>query len=313
MASTKFLRWCSQNVRIECFSVHIHDSVRECPWRSRHDDAHALPLSVLSYPQVRIPVAPPLEHKFRAGMFMEEAESTVVHGYIGRACTWGRAANGKLGHGAGKMTQADLKMPFAIYGPLYYYSICVVACGAEHSVCITDNGRIFSWGSNKEGQLGVGDTKARTQPALIEMCRDPDESRMKKASNKKFTNIVCGMWHCLAITSKKKVSVTASRLCPPQSTVERQCRRRTLGGVFPFVVYSVCARENIPLLTAERATHVLVTMQGLCVGQEQVWPARPWTHQQRDNALQHPAAIGPLPAQARACHLGRQESLGCRR
>ena len=187
--------------------------------------------SVLSYPQVRIPVAPPLEHKFRAGMFMEEAESTVVHGYIGRACTWGRAANGKLGHGAGKMTQADLKMPFAIYGPLYYYSICVVACGAEHSVCITDNGRIFSWGSNKEGQLGVGDTKARTQPALIEMCRDPDESRMKKASNKKFTNIVCGMWHCLAITSKKKVCVTASRLCPPQSTVERQCRRRKLGRV----------------------------------------------------------------------------------
>ena len=137
----------------------------------------------------------------------------------------------------------NLKMPFAIYGPLYYYSICVVACGAEHSVCITDNGRIFSWGSNKEGQLGVGDTKARTQPALIEMCRDPDESRMKKASNKKFTNIVCGMWHCLAITSKKKVCVTASRLCPPQSTVEHQCRRRKLGRVSSLLC-TVFAPEN---------------------------------------------------------------------
>jgi hypothetical protein len=27
----------------------------------------------------------------------------------------------------------DLKVPFALYGPLYYYSITVVACGADHS------------------------------------------------------------------------------------------------------------------------------------------------------------------------------------
>ncbi len=139
---------------------------------------------------VRIPVAPPLEHKFRAGMFLEEGDSGLVSGYIGRACTWGRATNGKLGHGAGKNSQADLKMPFAIYGPLYYYSIKVVACGAEHSCCITDNGRIFCWGSNKEGQLGAGDKKARMQPTMVTMCRDPDESRTKKASNKVVRDVV---------------------------------------------------------------------------------------------------------------------------
>jgi alpha-tubulin suppressor-like RCC1 family protein len=91
---------------------------------------------------VRIPVAPPLDHKFKAGVLLEEADSGIVEGYIGRACTWGKASGGKLGHGTGKMTQTDLKSPFSIYGPLYLYSITVVACGADHTACVTDNGKI---------------------------------------------------------------------------------------------------------------------------------------------------------------------------
>jgi alpha-tubulin suppressor-like RCC1 family protein len=154
---------------------------------------------------VRIPVAPPLEHKFKAGIFVEEAESGVIEGYIGRACTWGRATDGKLGHGAGRLTQSNLKTPFAIYGPLYHYSVTVVACGQDHSCCITDNGRIFSWGSNKEGQLGLMDFKSRIQPTMIEKCCDPDVPRLKNTKNKTFKDIVVGNWHCLAITSKKKV------------------------------------------------------------------------------------------------------------
>ena len=154
---------------------------------------------------VRIPIAPPLEHKFKAGIFIEEAQSGLVEGYIGRVCSWGRASDGKLGHGAGAMTQSDLKSPFAVYGPLYHYSITVVACGVDHSVCITDDGRPFSWGGNKEGQLGQRDFKTRLQPTPIEQCCDPDVPRLKNCKNKIFTDVITGAWHCLAITSKKKV------------------------------------------------------------------------------------------------------------
>lgn len=154
---------------------------------------------------VRIPIAPPLEHKFKAGIFVEEAGSGLIDGYIGRVCTWGKAADGKLGHGVGSSTQTDLITPFAVYGPLYHYSITVIGCGQSHSVCITDDGRLFTWGSNKEGQLGLRDFKSRLQPTMIECCADPDVPRMKNTKNKIFTDISVGTWHCLAITSKKKV------------------------------------------------------------------------------------------------------------
>ena len=154
---------------------------------------------------VRIPVAPPLEHKFKAGIFVEEAENGIIDGYIGRACTWGKAAYGKLGHGAGKLTQSNLKTPFAIYGTLYHYSVTVVACGQDHSCCIADNGTIFTWGSNKDGQLGLRDFKPRVQPTMIDKCCDPDVPRLKNTKNKIFRDIIVGNWHCLAITTKKKV------------------------------------------------------------------------------------------------------------
>jgi len=154
---------------------------------------------------VRIPIAPPLEHKFRAGIFMEDVDNGLLEGFIGRACSWGKAQNGKLGHGSGKNSNVDLKIPFAIYGRLYHYSVTKIACGAEHSVCITDDGKLFCWGSNKEGQLGMGDTTARTEPTPIEYCRDPDEIRLKRASNKIFRDVVVGKWHNVAITTKRKV------------------------------------------------------------------------------------------------------------
>ena len=33
-----------------------------------------------------------------------------------------------------------------------------VSAGKEHSVCLTADGDIYTWGSNEEGQCGVGDT-----------------------------------------------------------------------------------------------------------------------------------------------------------
>uniref|UniRef100_A0A7S4PM21 SAM domain-containing protein n=1 Tax=Guillardia theta TaxID=55529 RepID=A0A7S4PM21_GUITH len=154
---------------------------------------------------VRIPIPPPLEHKFKAGIFIEDTGFGVVEGYIGRACSWGRGSDGKLGHGAGGLTQSNLDTPFPIYGPLHNYSITVVACGQDHSGCITDDGKIFTWGSNKEGQLGLNDYKPRPQPTPIETCIDPDVPRLKTAKNKIFVNLIMGDWHCIAITNKKKV------------------------------------------------------------------------------------------------------------
>ena len=38
-----------------------------------------------------------------------------------------------------------------------------VACGFGHSIALTGAGHLFSWGWNREGQLGVGDRAPRAQ------------------------------------------------------------------------------------------------------------------------------------------------------
>ena len=43
-----------------------------------------------------------------------------------------------------------------------------VACGSEHSMALTTDGDLYSWGLNFKGQLGVGDFENRAQPLLID-------------------------------------------------------------------------------------------------------------------------------------------------
>lgn len=43
-----------------------------------------------------------------------------------------------------------------------------VSCGFEHTVCVMENGDLFSWGDNKYGQLGHGDQDGYPLPKKIE-------------------------------------------------------------------------------------------------------------------------------------------------
>lgn len=45
--------------------------------------------------------------------------------------------------------------------------IRAIACGKNHTVCVSEQGRVFAWGKNKRGELGVGDTEPRPAPALV--------------------------------------------------------------------------------------------------------------------------------------------------
>jgi alpha-tubulin suppressor-like RCC1 family protein len=42
-----------------------------------------------------------------------------------------------------------------------------ISCGSEHSMALTENGAVFSWGNNCFGQLGVGDYEKKEKPKLV--------------------------------------------------------------------------------------------------------------------------------------------------
>ncbi len=46
--------------------------------------------------------------------------------------------------------------------------IVMISCGAWHSLALTKSGRIFGWGSNRYGQLGV-DVMDSSEPIIIEL------------------------------------------------------------------------------------------------------------------------------------------------
>ncbi|XP_020576302.1 protein RCC2 isoform X2 [Phalaenopsis equestris] len=72
----------------------------------------------------------------------------------GRCYTWGRNEKSQLGHG----DTLNRNLPTFVHG-LSKHKIVSAATGRNHTVVITDDGKSFSFGFNKHGQLGTGSTR----------------------------------------------------------------------------------------------------------------------------------------------------------
>lgn len=62
-----------------------------------------------------------------------------------------------------------------------------VSCGARHSALITEDRKVFCWGWNKYGQLGLGDVIDRNIPSQVTI-----DGCVPK-------NVACGWWHTLLL------------------------------------------------------------------------------------------------------------------
>jgi hypothetical protein len=65
--------------------------------------------------------------------------------------------------------------------------IVMISCGWRHSLALTESGRVFGWGRNIEGQLGV-DVRHSSEPIIIEL------------NDLKIQKISCGYCHSLLLS-----------------------------------------------------------------------------------------------------------------
>ncbi|XP_035686507.1 X-linked retinitis pigmentosa GTPase regulator-like isoform X1 [Branchiostoma floridae] len=72
--------------------------------------------------------------------------------------------------------------------------ICAVACGDEHTALVTENGRLYTFGSNDWGQLGLGHTKTASKPSCV-----------KSLKHEKAKLVACGRSHTLIVTEDGKL------------------------------------------------------------------------------------------------------------
>ncbi|KAK4359277.1 hypothetical protein RND71_021506 [Anisodus tanguticus] len=104
----------------------------------------------------------------------------------GRVYTFGGNQFGQLGLGTGT-DHAETSPRLVDASILENKNAKVVSCGARHSAIMTEDSKVYSWGWNKYGQLGLGDTVDRNDPCEVPI----DDCRPK--------NVACGWWHTLLL------------------------------------------------------------------------------------------------------------------
>ena len=85
-----------------------------------------------------------------------------------RVFVWGNNEYGQLGDG----TTIDKYEPTEITSNFDLNeneTIIQVSLGEYHSIVMTSNGRILTWGSNTFGQLGIGTTTWKTTPSIVQI------------------------------------------------------------------------------------------------------------------------------------------------
>ena len=112
--------------------------------------------------------------------------------------TWGAGFHGQLGRkNFPRGRKKSVPMPSVLEFETNV-AICQVACGGYHTMALTDDGRIFSWGHGTEGQLGYPLDGFGVQNA-------PREIEAFNVQKVQLTNISCGQEHSAAVDKRGNV------------------------------------------------------------------------------------------------------------
>ncbi|EEF39472.1 ultraviolet-B receptor UVR8 [Ricinus communis] len=103
--------------------------------------------------------------------------------------TYGWSKYGQLGHG----DYADHLIPHQLEA-LQGSFISQISGGWRHTMAVTSDGKLYGWGWNKFGQVGVGDNVDRSSPVQV-----------KLPLEQKVILISCGWRHTLAVTERQNV------------------------------------------------------------------------------------------------------------
>ncbi|KAH3743198.1 ultraviolet-B receptor UVR8 [Pelomyxa schiedti] len=104
--------------------------------------------------------------------------------------SWGKNDSAQLGFG----DILERNSPEHSLTPLCEVHITALACGANFSVAALESGHTYSWGDNKNGQLGLGDNALRNTPQEIPALRD-----------RRVMLIACGWNHTIVLLQSNEV------------------------------------------------------------------------------------------------------------
>ncbi|MCF7826663.1 MAG: choice-of-anchor D domain-containing protein [Candidatus Marinimicrobia bacterium] len=118
---------------------------------------------------------------------------TVVLTDEGEIYTWGGNTLGQLGNGSFNHSL----VPVRVGGDLADKQVVAIASRYNHTLALTADGKVYGWGHNIDGELGVGNNTNSNVPVLMG----------GELAGKQVVAIATGFVHSLALTSDGKLYV----------------------------------------------------------------------------------------------------------
>ncbi|KAK9079453.1 hypothetical protein SSX86_001124 [Deinandra increscens subsp. villosa] len=134
----------------------------------------------------------------------------------GSVYSWGRGTFGRLGTGSQLDRLFPAKIEFNSTDRTGKVRIVGVAAGCYHSLALSDDGSVWSWGHNTYGQLGVNGENSLV-PSLIKGfhgINPTDGSITKSETRLKISSVKAGGMMSLAIDDLGSLWIWGN--CPPQ-------------------------------------------------------------------------------------------------
>lgn len=109
----------------------------------------------------------------------------------GTVAAWGSNFSGQLG--TGLITSSQIPVPVSTATALNGVIVTNIAAGANHSLALARDGRIFAWGSNSDSQLGTQGISLSKVPVPL--------ARTGALSGKKIVVVSAGTLHSVALAN----------------------------------------------------------------------------------------------------------------
>ncbi|XP_011152046.1 probable E3 ubiquitin-protein ligase HERC4 isoform X1 [Harpegnathos saltator] len=165
---------------------------------------------------------------------------TLVVNEWGQLFSWGSNVEGQLGLDRVSATIREPRMVKTLGTKI----IVQIACGLKHSIALTNNGELYAWGSNSDGQLGLGsDTKMELKPKLVH-----------SLAAVPIAFVACGGYHTIVISKSGAVFAWGRNTFGQLGLSDIQnrnvpCQLRTLRN--SRVCYAACGEEFSVFLTMD--------------------------------------------------------------
>ncbi|XP_060103053.1 probable E3 ubiquitin-protein ligase HERC6 [Heteronotia binoei] len=160
----------------------------------------------------------------------------------GRVFSWGAGTSGQLGTGELK----DRLIPKKIDG-LSTCKVIQVTCGHYHSIALTKDGRVFSWGQNVYGQLGIGkEDSSHGQPQHVSALNGIPLAQVAAGGAHSFALSLSGIAYGWGRNNMHQLGLSQS---DPKEQVFKPHSVAALRSL--HVIYISCGAEHTAVLTQD--------------------------------------------------------------